>query len=254
MASRKEGGAGSGEPERAQVRLDELVEDRALYPRGSVSAALVAEYTQAYGAGKKLPPLIVDAATLRIVDGVHRARALARILGSNGVATVELRHYASEDDLLKDAIHVNNVHGLRLNKEDRVRCVALLEERGVAAQEIALVLSIRTEDLPELKVRIFEAPREGPGTIPGTNKVVVTGAPVDRLCHIEERTLTMEQARALASAPGTNYTLLARQLYDGLEYGFVNLGRARFVAAMDRLCAAWARMRDEIPDPEDSYD
>jgi hypothetical protein len=250
MAADKKGPA---YPRREKVRLAQLVHDEAFYPRHVVSTMHVRELVQAYGAGKDLPPIVVEADTYRIVDGVHRTRALLDILGPDGVATVEVRQYACAADLMRDVAQRNAEHGLRYGLDDRVRCVALLEHYGVPPKEIALALSIRTEDLPALQVRIFEVPPQTPGMIPGTNKVAVTGAPWHQLRRTPEHTLTREQARALESAPGTNYPLLIRQLDDGLQYGFVSLN-ARTTSALRHLRDRLGDVLADLPEEDEDED
>lgn len=234
------------EPRRESVPLGELIEDWSLYPRHQVDPTHVADLARALRASQPLPPPIVDAASKRIVDGIHRARAWRRVLGATGAVLVELRHYDSEQDMLLDAIRLNAVHGRRLGKDDRVRCVALAEERHIAPERIAVALCVEAEVIPTLRVRIASAPEQDlPGTISGTAKVALKGS----VLHLEGRQLTPEQVRGTMSAPGTSYTLLAQQLCEALECGLCNLGSARFWALMDRLHETWAdvRQREQRP-------
>ncbi|MFD2467426.1 ParB/RepB/Spo0J family partition protein [Amycolatopsis silviterrae] len=70
---------------------------------------------------RELPPVIVDRATMRVIDGMHRVRA-GKLRGQE---TVRVRFYdGSEDDAFVIAVQHNNNHGLPLSLADRTAATA----------------------------------------------------------------------------------------------------------------------------------
>jgi hypothetical protein len=132
------------EEERA-LSLAQLVEDPNIYVREEFDEEYVSELADALRVGAKLPPPIVDAATLRIVDGWYRVRAMRRVLGPDAVITVIARTYASEGDVLRDRKELNARNGLRLTPNDRIRAAHLLARAGIPPEEIAAILSVPVE-------------------------------------------------------------------------------------------------------------
>jgi len=58
-----------------KVALADLVLDYELYPRVRLSDMYVAELAEALRSGVVLPPVVVDRASNRVVDGFHRVKA-----------------------------------------------------------------------------------------------------------------------------------------------------------------------------------
>lgn len=211
--------------------LAQLVEDLTIYPRHAVDDSHVAQLVLAMRAGTQLPPIVVDKASMRIVDGWHRTRAARRLHGPTGAIEGEVHRYESEAALLEDAIRRNAAHGRRLDRIDQVRAVVLLEQAGVAPERIAAVLSVPAERVQRLRVRVAIAPESEEGAVPGTHRIVLKRP----LAHLAGTELTEDQARAQAAAPGTSYLLVARQLHDAVTHRFLNTADDRLMAALGQL-------------------
>jgi len=218
--------------------LAELIEDSAIYPRHVVDDQHVSSLFYKIEAGANLPPIVADAHTKRIVDGWHRSRAWRRKLGPTGVVDVDLREYASEQEVLLDAVRLNADHGRKLDTQDLVRISLMLQEAGISTTEIALALTLPEERVVRLTVRLAEVPASPaptPGTIPGTNKVALK-QPVRWMAG---QTVTPRQASAMTSVPGTSWLLIANQLSSGLRNGLVN-------PEDERLRVAFTELRDAL--------
>jgi hypothetical protein len=141
--------------QKRKVRLCDLVVDYAVYPRQSVDDVHVGDLALALRSGADLPPMVIDAATNRIVDGVHRHRALIRVLGAESVVEVTARHYDSEADLFLDAARLNGTHGRKFSHSDQVRVVNTAQALGVTDNtQIARVLAIPVERVEKIAIRI----------------------------------------------------------------------------------------------------
>ena len=213
------------------IPLAVLVEDMAIYPRHSVDDTHVGQLVLALRSGVTLPPVIADAQSKRLVDGWHRVRAYRKVIGAVGVIDVDLRRYASEADLLADAVSLNASHGRRLDRIDQVRAIHLLERVGVDQERIALVLHIPAARMEQLRVRI--------ATVLSPSGEVVETIPLKRpILHLAGMSLTQEQRAAHESMAGTSFLLQAHQLRDALKFDFVNRLDERLLAALRELHGA----------------
>lgn len=57
------------------IQLTEIVFDQAIYPRAEWSQATVNRYAEALNAGDEFPPIVLEADTNRLLDGMHRVQA-----------------------------------------------------------------------------------------------------------------------------------------------------------------------------------
>lgn len=219
-----------------RVCLSSLIEDFDLYPRHDVDAVHVAELAEAITAGAKLPPPVIDEATMRIVDGWHRVRAWRRVLGEDEDITVELIRCQSEDELLLEAVRRNAAHGKRLQRIDQVRIIHMAEQRGIPEIKIRAALQITEDQARRLRVRIaVEKPTREP--------VVLKRA----LLHLSGRSLTAAQAAAVRSAPGTQYSLLVQQLLDAARHGFLDAEDERLRDLIEELVEALQEWLESAP-------
>lgn len=208
--------------------LAALVEDLTIYPRHVVDEAHVANLVQAIRAGATMPPVVVDEASKRLVDGWHRARAYRRVKGPAGRIPAEVRTYPNEAALLIDAVALNASHGRRLDRIDQVRAVLLLEGAGVARTTIAATLQVPDERVEKLRIRI--AHLDDPDT--GEIRPVILKRP---LLHFSGQEITAAQAAAQERQGGTSYLLQVRQLTEALENDLLNREDERLLAALHTL-------------------
>jgi len=211
--------------------LAELVEDTSVYPRHTVDGSHVGALVDALRAGATLPPIIADRASKRIADGFHRYRAYREVLGDNSSVDVELREYASEADLLLDAIALNSCHGRRLDRMDQVRAIRLAEKAGATIPQISLVLHVPELKIEKMRVRIAFAPAVSERTIPGTREIVLKRPAY----HMAGKTLTAAQEDAVVSSVGTSLALAAMQLRKCLDSRLANANDPRLVAELQAL-------------------
>ncbi len=127
------------------VALAEIVEDYTLYPRTAVDRTHVTSLSRVLEAGGKLPPMVVEKGTLRLVDGWHRLRAYRHVLGADAKMSVEVRAYDSEAALYADALVMNAPHGKRLTAYDIVTAITKGEKIGLTRDVIATSLSVKRE-------------------------------------------------------------------------------------------------------------
>ena len=213
-----------------KVALAELIEDADIYPRHAVDASYVQSLYLALVAGVLLPPPVIDRESRRIVDGWQRVRAYRRFLGPEGTLEVKAIAYKDRAAMITDAVALNAVHGRRLNAIDRTRCVIMLRTAGLTDQAIADALHVPKEHIEKLAVKLATA-KAGNGVIPGTNKIALKRS----VGHMAGQLLSKTQAKAHSMMPGTNFTLLAKQLCLAIREGLADLDSAKLVAQLIEL-------------------
>lgn len=124
------------------VRIDTLVEDLSIYPRGHVSEIHVSDLVNALDAGNELPPPVIDAATRKVVDGFHRIRAYRKRLGGEAVIIADVRQYASDAAMLLESTRLNGPHGLRLSRYDQRVMVIKARALGLSDDDTAEALGV----------------------------------------------------------------------------------------------------------------
>lgn len=235
---------------RATVKLSELIEDFDIYPRHSVDSSYVSDLARAIQAGDQLPLVRVDKKTKRIVDGFHRTRAWRKVLGRGGEVEVDFRTYASEQDLLKEAIELNAKNGRKLDQQDRSRSALLLERHGVTVKEIAVVLHTteqRVQELINVRVVLVKPdPEPDPGA-PG----VPEKHPAKPVAYPQPggspRELSAEQYQVMSSSSGHRTAQTVTQLTRELESGLVDLSVPGLREKLWRLCDVIESVAAKVP-------
>ena len=128
-----------------QVKAVELVLDWNLWPRHEASgldSTNVKHMREALRAGISLPPVIVNADDLRVIDGFHRTRAHLQEFGDDAKMRVDMRVYESEADMFQDSIKYNAVHGLPLSPRDRAHAILKARKLKIPMSAIAMSLGM----------------------------------------------------------------------------------------------------------------
>ncbi len=163
-----------------RMALSDIVIDFAIYPRTQVDSGNVSQLREAFRAGTTLPPPVIDAKSLRVVDGVHRVTMYRREMEADGAIDVEVREYASEADIFADAVRMNAAHGRPLSPFDRARCAARLKKYRLGVAKIASLLGVRVETLKAVAERRVAKTADGREMIVKRSiaHVVKSGAPM----------------------------------------------------------------------------
>jgi len=137
-----------------KLKLFEVFRDFSVYPRKTVSAYHIGDLAAALRAGIKLPPIIICAATKKIVDGFHRWSAYKSVFGEDCEIECEVREYASEKELFRDAVALNSGHGLRYGTQDKLWISEKLKGYGVQKSERARAIAWAGDKLDRMEERI----------------------------------------------------------------------------------------------------
>jgi len=136
---------------------------------GGVNEDHVAALADAVGS---LPPIVVHAATMTVIDGVHRLHA-ARARSQDQIEAIMVDCDAASAYLL--AVHLNGRHGLPLSRADRRAAVGrilrfcwgwsdrrIAAVAGVSPKTVGAVRRCSTEEVPRSNIRMGADGRERP--------------------------------------------------------------------------------------------
>jgi len=224
------------------VRLADLVEDFALYPRHQVDGSHVADIARAIEAGHEIPPPVIDQGSSRIVDGFHRCRAYRRVLSDSGEIQVDARSYEDETAILKEAVALNSPHGRRFDQRDRTRSALLLEKHGVSAGEIADLLHTTMARVETLLTRVVMVQPKGRGK-PERRPAKPVAYPAR---DGKPRQLTESQYEVMQSSNGHRTSQTVTQLIRELRAGVTDLQQPGLPAKLWELHDAIAAV---VPPP-----
>jgi len=121
----------------AQRRLCDLVLDYNIYPRNQISDININFLFGAIQSEHELPLMVVEKGSARILDGVHRWKALTRHLGADATVDVIERACRDDNEAFLIAIELNSTHGLHLTPQELTNNVCRAETRGISLEAVA---------------------------------------------------------------------------------------------------------------------
>lgn len=211
-----------------KMKLSTLILDFNLYPRAEVDTTHVRYMCDAQRAGIEFPPIIVDQKSKRIIDGFHRSRMYARMLGADAEVDVILKKYENDGEMFAEAMRLNATHGRTLTRFDRVHCAIKAESFGLTAEQTASALCLTTEAVGKLK-----ADRIGRLSVVGGTKEPL---PLKRtIRHMAGRDISMRQAEANDKLSGMAQLFYVNQLILLIENELLDAENEALMAGLGRL-------------------
>lgn len=146
-----------------RLPLGDLVLDFSLSPRSTLDVIHTSQLIRALDAQgvEVFPPVVVDAASLRVVDGMHRVTAYRRRLTPDTPIPCDVRQYASEADVWLDAVRANARHGRALSPWERANAFRRALELGVSRETVADAIAVRVDYLDTIAQRRFAVDAAG---------------------------------------------------------------------------------------------
>ncbi|HSR76414.1 MAG TPA: hypothetical protein VLN57_07485 [Xanthobacteraceae bacterium] len=208
-----------------KLQLNRIVLDEKLRARASgLNPLAVHRLVEAYGAGARFPPLIVEKGTHRLVDGWTR-HAAYQLLGLKQI-DVEIRSYHDETELFADAVRFNIQHGQPFTGYDIKHAIARLEKLGLGHSAISELVRMSIPKIEDI-VRGFGHSATG------------EAIPLKRgVEYLHGQQISELQVKAMRRLGGVA-TFHARQLVLRLEQDLWPHDNGNFREAMDQLCALW---------------
>lgn len=126
------------------MELSKITIDISVLPRG-INFVHVNDLKNAALSGAVFPPLIVERATGRLVDGYHRYMLYKQLYGESYDADVEERDYSDDNAVFLAAVEANATHGLAFSTYDRRRILVEAERRGISRDVISSAIKMPVE-------------------------------------------------------------------------------------------------------------
>lgn len=216
---------------KGKVKVGEVVLDFDFYPRADVDRQHLHYMREAHRAGVRLPPIVVDAASNRCVDGFHRTRMYRLELGPDAEVDAVFRDYPDEAALFMDAMRLNANHGRMLSTYDRARCVLRAEELLIEPEFVASALSLTVEAVANLhanRVSRLYGLRGSDGA--------VRQVPIKRtIRHMSGRSLTKAQHEANEKLGGMEQLFYVNQLLTLIRTGLLDVDNAELMRRLGEL-------------------
>jgi hypothetical protein len=134
----------------------EVVYDPSLQQRAvQVEPVHLKRLLDALETGAMFPAIIIDKASRRIVDGIHRYHAIKKYAEKypekfNGEVTIlcEEREFFSDDEMFKFVLAANSAHGMPWAPIDKQRITLEAQRRGISLPEVSELIRM---PLPQLE-------------------------------------------------------------------------------------------------------
>lgn len=206
-----------------KIKLSKLNLDLNIYPREYPNDYHVDEIVEALKAGVHMPPIIVDMATYKVVDGWHRVKAFRKHLGDKASIEAELKDYPNEAAMFAEAIRLNAAHGQRLSRMDEAHCLAKAQEFKLDQSVVASLLNITTERAEDLVSKRLATSDDGDIVLKGST------------AHLAGQKLSEAQAGYNRKAGGLNQTFYINQVIAMLEGDAVDWDNGRVKNGLKKL-------------------
>lgn len=207
----------------SKIKASKVILDYDLYPRPDISSFTVNGLVEALRSGCSLPPIIVDKASKRVIDGFHRVRAYQKEYGPDALIPCVYRQYPDEAAMLIAAMEANSRHGRCFSPFDRARCLALAENFKIEIQVVAKALNMTVDSLGAMKVARLGFFHQKPLVLKRTT------------AHLAGGELTAEQAEYNKHAGGPPATFFINQIIMLIESGSVDWDNEKVLNALRRL-------------------
>jgi hypothetical protein len=219
-----------------KIIVSELIKDYDIYPRASIDATHVQDLIDAELAGAKLPPIIADRKSKRIVDGFHRVRKHEKLYGEDAKISVIFKDYENEQALYLDAIKLNSDVKKKISGADRTHAVIVGVNLGIKDTALADAFGVtveRVQQIIEIKTGIVKSPQT---KNKAAKQRVVRLKNSVRHDWGKHREYTPEQATWIDKhAPGQNQTTLINQLVELIELDLLDKNNAAVMSGLARL-------------------
>lgn len=221
-------------------KLSDLVFDKSIFPRAAVDEAHVEMMREAERAGKTFPPYVIDAKSLRVIDGFHRGRKDLLEHGGDHLVKCDARDFPNDGAMLVEAIRLNASHGRPLSKWDRASALAKCKGHKVAMKAAAAVLGMSLATVTAIaNGRVAHVAHRGGSVERVTIKRTIG--------HMAGQTLTEEQRSANDRLSGSEQETYVEQLLILVKARLVNMQNVALMAKLAELHSELGAMFAEYP-------
>lgn len=206
-----------------RLKISDLKQDYTLYPRQYINSYHVKEFVEALESGAKFPPIIVEAKTLRIVDGFHRVEAYRKHWGDTAEIEADVKEYAGDIEFYSEVISINSKHGQGLTEYDKANAIVKAESLGMTIDTIAPLLQMTIEKIGELRQERYATYQMQSVTLKGSIK------------HLAGTELDDNQMNYVRHAGGRQQTFYINQIIAMIESDSVDWNNEKVMNLLRKL-------------------
>jgi len=180
------------------ISAHDIIYDRSLNPRLQGVDQDVVEFYATIYREVIWPPILVDRATKKLLDGWHRLEAAKRA----GVYNLPVQWVdAKEEELFALAVKANLGHGVHLTKEERYKAIIRLQREAWTHERIAeffgcsLKMVVNTEKAEDLRIK-FKVQEHPGAALPTESLVEIIKLPQEYFDEMAELAAEVEAAPA----------------------------------------------------------
>ena len=213
-----------------KVKAIELIIDWSLWPRheaNGLDSTNLARMKEALKNDVELPPVIVNVADMRVIDGFHRVKAHLSVFGDDATIRADMQVFDSEAEMFLAATRLNAIHGLPLSPKDRAHAILRARKLKVPPAAIADAIGMTSESMKSfLEKRTAKSPSGETVALPGGAR------------HLAGKSLSDDQMHYVEHVNGTIPEMYANMLLNAL--------RADALDLTEKTIAKLAELRDAI--------
>jgi len=219
-------------PKTTRIPASKVVLDYNLYPRHQVDDTAVARLVDALRAEEALPPIVVDAKSMRVVDGFHRVTAYQRFAGPDAKVPAEVHTYSTDAEMFADAVRRNARHGRPLSRYDLARCITRAMELKLDPETITRCAAISADTYDRIVRHKLATHRGRPVALKRT------------LAHFAGQPIAKATASANRRLGGMSQLFYVNQVLILLTNDLVDESNANLMEALQRLHRALEEFLD----------
>ncbi len=210
------------------IPIDSIKFDETLYPRVSSNFHTVMTYASAMQAGAAFPPVTVATVDgeLVLVDGWHRTRA-AKKLKRSTIAAIDLG-MLTRTEAFSESVRLNAINGQPLSFSEKMAAYKRLVDEGVPIKKVSEAIVF----MPPATIRKYSAGRL---TVATTGKPVFIRGPVKNVGFSEDKPISEEQAKAIATLTTDTQESLVDQLVIIIENKWLETKNETLMAKLTHL-------------------
>lgn len=204
-----------------KIKAIELILDWNLWPRHSANGldkTNIARMRESLRSGFPLPPVIVNKADMRVIDGFHRVTAVLNVYGDDAEIEADLREYDTEAAMFLAAGVANMHHGLTMNGKDRAHFILRCRKYKYPWETIAEALHMDKSKMKEFVEKRSARTQSG--------EVIAIPGGCENLSQAAGVVLTKEQECHVTRRPGGAIEMYIAMLLNALRADAVELSES----------------------------
>jgi hypothetical protein len=207
------------------VSVSKLVEDDGIYPRMQIDSGHVQHLVAALKAKTKVPSLLIDRKTWKVVDGRHTKAAWVQVYGYEVDIPCEVQDFVDDAAMLLEAMRRNVGHGRALTNYDKTCAMQKATSLNIEAAMVATALNMTREVVANFQQTRLAFVQPGHRPVPLKQPIR----------HMAGMRMTVAQTEVIPKLGGNNQLFYVNQLITLLESGLFDWTNEYLVAGLDRL-------------------